>query len=413
MDTADQNKALVRRFLRAQAGGDLAALEEMMDPDFVDRSTLPGQGHTREDYIEGVAADRAAFSDARRVIEDQVAEGDKVVSRIAILGTHDRAEFAGIAPTGMRLETTGITIHRVAGGRIVEEWSESGGMHEMTQLLLEQEVRERERVEQELRVARRIQEALLPRELPRLEGWEVTPHYQPAKEVGGDFYDFLTLPGGRVGLVIGDVSGKGVAAALVMANTQSVLRAVSRGDPTPGQLLAEANEVLSANIPPNMFVTCFCGVLDPRSGHLAYANAGHSLPCWRHGNRSNELRATGMPLGLIPGMGYEEEEVVLFPGDSILLYTDGLIEAHNPEREMFGMPRLHSLLLGGSSPDAGGLAGYLMQSLSRFTQEDGEQEDDITLVTLQRSPSGPYDALREGRSSVERESGRALSARHS
>jgi serine phosphatase RsbU (regulator of sigma subunit) len=162
--------------------------------------------------------------------------------------------------------------------------------------------------EQELRVARRIQEALLPKELPKLYGWELAPYYRPAREVGGDFYDFLPLGNGRLGLVIGDVSGKGVAAALVMANTQSVLRVVSRRDPTPGQLLAEANQVLSAYIPPNMFVTCFCGILDPQSGRLLYANAGHNLPCWRHQGSADELRATGMPLGLMPGMSYKEKE---------------------------------------------------------------------------------------------------------
>lgn len=385
----EENKALVRHFLRAQSKGDLDALEEIMAPDFVDHSILPGQGHTREAYIQGVAEDRAAFSEASLIIEDQMAEGDKVTSRITTYGTHDRGEFAGIAPTGLQLETTGITIHRVVGGKIAEEWSESIGMHELTQQLLEQEVRERERVEQELRVARHIQEALLPKELPRLDGWNIARHYQPAREVGGDFYDFLPLRDGHVGVVIGDVSGKGVAAALVMANTQSVLRAVSRRDPTPGRLLAEANDVLSAYIPPNMFVTCFCGVLDPKSGRLTYANAGHNLPCWRHESLANELRATGMPLGLMPGMSYEEKEAVLLPGDSILFYTDGLVEAHDPERGMFGYPRLLSLVTENST-GAEGLTAYIVEALTRFTGKEQEQEDDITLVTLDRSQSGSH-----------------------
>lgn len=385
----EENKALVRHFLRAQSKGDLDALEEIMAPDFVDHSILPGQGHSREAYIQGVAEDRAAFSEASLIIEDQMAEGDKVTSRITTYGTHDRGEFAGIAPTGLQLETTGITIHRVVGGKIAEEWSESIGMHELTQQLLEQEVRERERVEQELRVARHIQEALLPKELPRLDGWNIARHYQPAREVGGDFYDFLPLRDGHVGVVIGDVSGKGVAAALVMANTQSVLRAVSRRDPTPGRLLAEANDVLSAYIPPNMFVTCFCGVLDPKSGRLTYANAGHNLPCWRHESLANELRATGMPLGLMPGMSYEEKEAVLLPGDSILFYTDGLVEAHDPERGMFGYPRLLSLVTENST-GAEGLTAYIVEALTRFTGKEQEQEDDITLVTLDRSQSGSH-----------------------
>jgi serine phosphatase RsbU (regulator of sigma subunit) len=128
-------------------------------------------------------------------------------------------------------------------------------------------------------MARRIQHALLPKDLPKLGGWKITYHYQPAREVGGDFYDFLPLENGHLGLVIGDVSGKGMAAALVMANTQSVLRAIARRRGiAPGQVLEEANELVYAYMPPNMFVTCFYGVLDPESGRLVYANAGHDPP---------------------------------------------------------------------------------------------------------------------------------------
>jgi serine phosphatase RsbU (regulator of sigma subunit)/anti-sigma regulatory factor (Ser/Thr protein kinase) len=240
-------------------------------------------------------------------------------------------------------------------------------------------------VEQELRMARRIQHALLPKDLPELEGWEIAYHYQPAREVGGDFYDFLRLDDGRVGLVIGDVSGKGIAGALVMANTQSVLRAVAkRGAITPGQALAEANEVLCAYMPPNTFVTCFYGVLDPKSGRMVYANAGHNLPCERHDGRVDELRARGMPLGLMPGMKYEEEEAVLAAGDDLLFYSDGLVEAHDPRGEMFGFPRLQGLVRANRSGGAS-LMSFLLSELVRFTGQNWEQEDDITLVTLERS----------------------------
>jgi serine phosphatase RsbU (regulator of sigma subunit)/CHASE1-domain containing sensor protein/anti-sigma regulatory factor (Ser/Thr protein kinase) len=240
-------------------------------------------------------------------------------------------------------------------------------------------------VEQELRLARRIQHALLPKDLPKLEGWEIAYHYQPAREVGGDFYDFLRLDDGRVGLVIGDVSGKGIAGALVMANTQSVLRAVAqRGGITPGRVLAEANEVLHAYIPPNTFVTCFYAILDPESGRLVYANAGHDLPCERHDGQVDELWARGMPLGLMPGMLYEEEETILAAGDDLLFYSDGLVEAHDPKGEMFGFPRLQGLVRAHRSGSSS-LIGFLLSELSRFTGKDWEQEDDITLVTLERS----------------------------
>src|SRR3712207_4578959 len=151
---------------------------------------------------------------------------------------------------------------------------------------LEQEERERERAEQELQVARRIQQASLPEEVPTLEGWQIAPYYRPAREVGGDFYDFFELKDGRVGIVVGDATGHGVPAALVVTATYSMLRAVAQalGSFSPGELLAQVNEVLLARIPPNMFVTCFYALLDPKSASLSYANAGHDLPYLWHGD---------------------------------------------------------------------------------------------------------------------------------
>src|SRR5215218_2299469 len=209
----------------------------------------------------------------------------------------------------------------------------------------QQEAQERERIEQELRVARLIQQTLLPKSAPDLEDYQIAAYYQPAREVGGDFYDFFKLEDGRLGVVVGDASGKGIPAALVMANTRSVLRTIAQGgDIAPGQVLAEANEILYPDILVNMFVTCFYGVLDPKSVALSYANAGHDLP-YRHrrsGNDAEELRARGMPLGSMPGMFYEEKETILDAGESVLFYSDGLVEAHDPEGEMFGSPRLRS-----------------------------------------------------------------------
>src|SRR5215212_9421116 len=245
------------------------------------------------------------------------------------------------------------------------------------------EAQERERIEQELRVARLIQQTLLPKATPEPPGWQVGAYYQPAREVGGDFYDFLTLPGGRLGLVIGDVADKGVPAALVMATTRSILRGVAQLSYSPGQVLKLVNESLCPDIPTNMFVTCLYAVLDPTSGHLRYANAGHCVPYLRRGGSVAELRATGMPLGLMLGTNYEENETVLKPEDSVLLYSDGLVEAHDPRREMFGLPRLRQLLA--EHPSGAALVDFLLAELARFTGDEWEQEDDVTLVTLQRS----------------------------
>jgi serine phosphatase RsbU (regulator of sigma subunit) len=273
----------------------------------------------------------------------------------------------------------------MVGGKITDEWAQGSGLAEVTQRRLEQEMRERERVEQELRVARSIQQASLPDEVPALAGWQVNLYFQPAREVGGDFYEFFELDDGRLAFVVGDATGKGVPAALVMTATCAFLGGVATASgASPGEVLARVNEAVLARIPPNMFVTCFYAILDPKSGHLIYANAGHNLPCCRRENAATtDFSARGMPLGLMPGMSYEEKETVLAPGDYALFYTDGLIEAHNPQGEMFGTPRLRGLL-SERSEDGRGLSTTLLEELKRFTGEGWEQEDDITLLTLER-----------------------------
>ena len=250
----------------------------------------------------------------------------------------------------------------------------------------QQQAQERERIEQELRVARLIQKTLLPKHVPEIAGWDVAAFYRPAREVGGDFYDFLEFDDGHLGIIVGDVTDKGVPAALVMATTRTMLRASAQRLDSPGEVLRQVNDVLVPEIPPNMFVTCLYAILDPRSGRLRYANAGQDLPYLRHKGRpgdTSELRATGMPLGLMPGMSYEEKEAVLEASDSILFYTDGLVEAHDPKREMFGIPRLQGFI--GAHPGGAPMIDFLLEELARFVGGGWEQEDDITLVTLQRS----------------------------
>ena len=381
--SAEEKKALVRRFFEAQAKGDLDALDEMLALDFVDHSPLPSEDSDREGYKSSVAEDHTAFSELRYIVEDQVAKDDKVVSRMTIRRVHDRGDFVGIAPTGEEYEAAGIVIHRIVGGKIAEEWSEGSGILGLTQQRLEQEIRERERVEQELLVAQRIQQASLPKEVPTLEGWEIVPYYQPARQVGGDFYDFFELQEGHLGLVVGDATGKGVPAALVMTSARSMLRAVAQASESPGEVLRKVNDSLVADIPPNMFVTCFYAILEPKSGSLRYANAGHDLPYLWHGGDAEELRARGMPLGLMPGMGYEEKEIELDAGEGVLFYTDGLVEAHDAKGEMFGFPRLKALIAEHSEERS--LGAFLLEELYSFVGEGWEQEDDVTLLGLERS----------------------------
>ncbi len=255
----------------------------------------------------------------------------------------------------------------------------------VAQLVREQaaEAAERERLEQEMRVATLIQQQFLPRELPHLPEWQIAAYYGPARAVGGDFYDFIEMSDGRIGIAVGDVTDKGVPAALVMARTHSVLRAEATRSTSPGAILARANDLLVPEMPARMFVTCLFAILEPSTGRVVLANAGHNLPYIRTDDGVVELRATGMPLGLLPGIRYEETEGVIAPGSNVLLYSDGIVEAHDPSNDMYGFPRLREAM----AMDVAGsdLLDRLLEGLHGFTGSDWEQEDDITLVTLRRS----------------------------
>src|ERR687894_709721 len=379
--SAEHNMALARRFLEAFVNGDLHTLDELLAPDFVNHNLLPSQDPGREGYIRTAAEKRAAYSDIRQTFEYQTPAADMVIPRHTTHRIHDRGASVGIEPTGREWNFTHIDIHRIVGGKVLEEWSAKSASPFLE--MLDQERRERERLEQELEVARRIQQASLPKEMPQLEEWQITPYYQPAREVGGDFYDFLELADGRLGVVVGDATGKGVPAALMMASTRSTLRAVAQTCESPGDALRRVNDPLATDIPSNMFVTCFYAILDPKSGSLSYANAGHDLPYLHRNGEAEELRARGMPLGLMAGMSYEGGEVSLGEGGCVLFYSDGLVEAHDPQGEMFGFPKLRALVAEHGEKRL--LGNLLLEELYSFVGEGWEQEDDITLLTLRHS----------------------------
>ncbi|HZC83400.1 MAG TPA: SpoIIE family protein phosphatase [Rubrobacter sp.] len=423
--SAEENEALVRRYFEeGWVKRNLAAVDDFMVPNYVEHQIPDGRLTSRHSLKQLLAMYYKAFPDMKSVLHDIFAQGDKAMYRWSVSATH-LGEWLGIPPTGNHMRATGITIYRIVEGKAVEGWSsvaisrseeeqrwlseggttdkaypESGDIslpgldlerspafdaliRNLTWRFRAAEARERERIEHELQVARRIQQELLPEATPELDGWQIAAYYGPAREVGGDFYDFLEFADGRIGLVVGDATGHGMPAALMMATTRGMLRAVVQSLESPGEVLARVNEAMVADVPPSTFVTCFYGILDPKSGHLVYANAGHDLPYLWHGGATEELRARGMPLGLMPGMGYEEKQITLKRGEGVLFYSDGLVEAHDPHYEMFGFPRLRALLA--DHGEERSLVDFLMEELSSFTGQSWEQEDDITLMTLQRS----------------------------
>lgn len=251
----------------------------------------------------------------------------------------------------------------------------------------EREARATERLEQELQVAQLVQQQFLPNELPELGGWHVAAFYRPARTVGGDFYDLIELADGRVMVVAGDVTDKGVPAALVMASTHALLRSTAAVVADPGEVLRRVNELLVPQVPIHMFVTCVVLVIDPRTGRTQFANAGHNLPYVRRAGGVVQLSARGMPLGLMPGSAYDEHETVIEPDDVVLLYSDGLTEQHDEAGDMFGFGRTEALVAAATGGDD--LLDRCVEALAGFSR-GMEQEDDITLVTLHRGRGSGY-----------------------
>ena len=232
-------------------------------------------------------------------------------------------------------------------------------------------------IQNDLHVAQEIQETILPKELPAFpeeirRRFDLAANMKAAKYVGGDFYDYFKIDGTRLGIVIGDVSGKGVPAAIFMAISRTILRTIALSCPSCADCLRQANEILSNDSVEDMFVTVFYGILDLSTGHLKYSNAGHNPPI--------VIRRADSSVTTVPGITYGEKETVLAPGDSLLLYTDGVTEAMNSAGGLFGTTRLQNLC---SSPAdcPQTLINNISASLAAFTAST-PQSDDITLLAL-------------------------------
>lgn len=243
----------------------------------------------------------------------------------------------------------------------------------------------KERLDTELDDARRVQRMLIPAQPPSIRGYQVAALWYPAKQVSGDYYDFIPLSGGRVGFVIADVSGKGLDAALFMANTRSTLRASLNLGGSPADMLRYANRTLAADSQGGMFVTVFFGILDPQAHTFSYVNAGHNLP-WlaRAASRSLETLSGGnLALGIVRDVNYAASEITFARGDLLMLYTDGVTEATASDETLFGDERLIKTLRDSADQSARQVIQTLARRVRRFTGAE-PQSDDITVVALRR-----------------------------
>ena len=243
---------------------------------------------------------------------------------------------------------------------------------------------EKGRLERELQVAREVQTSLLPRETPHVPGWEFAARWKPARQVSGDFYDFVNTDGG-LGIVIADVSDKGMPAALFMALSRSIIRASVCSARSPAEGIAQANRLICADSVNSMFVTLFYAELNPITGQLLYVNAGHNPPfLYRAGHDDfTALSRTGMPLGLFKAIEFQQQAVKLEAGDFILLYTDGVSEAMDTDNRLFGEERLHDLLIEHCNAPAESIAEALEGTLTEFIGT-ANPSDDITFVIARR-----------------------------
>ena len=241
---------------------------------------------------------------------------------------------------------------------------------------------ELQRKNAELYIAREIQESFLPASLPSLPGYTLAAESRPAREVGGDFYDVLASPGGRVGLVIADVSDKGVPAALFMALSTTVMRASAAWHQRPRDAICDANALITRESSSGMFVTLFFCILDPGAGTITYVNAGHNPPLLvRNDGTIVSLSMTGIALGVDTEQTYEERSVDLGPGDMLVLYTDGVTEAEDASHQQFGDERLASLVRRERLRPAGEILAAIQAGVSTHTKAM-PQYDDMTLVVL-------------------------------
>jgi len=251
---------------------------------------------------------------------------------------------------------------------------------------LQREMVVRERLEHEVELARQIQKTFLPENLPELPGWDLAATWLTARQVGGDFYDVIVLPRNRLGLLIADVSDKGMPAALFMALTRTLVRAVVFDAPSPADVLQRVNALIIPDNRQGMFVTAVYGVLSLDSGDFAYANAGHNPPLWMSGTGKSleALKRTGAALGIIENLSMEERTISLGSDDLLLLYTDGLTEAFSPEDELYGEKRLHREIKAARGASARDVLTALEASVNQF-MGSLPAADDLTMLALKRT----------------------------
>ena len=269
-----------------------------------------------------------------------------------------------------------VTIERTL--RRVAEWREALASRDKLVVL-----------QNELDLASKMQQSILPTRFPEAPDFRIHGHMEPARAVGGDFFDVMPLENGRIGLAIADVSDKGVPASLFMMSTRTLLKGASVGLGEPGEVMGEVNDLLNDDNEAAMFVTVFYATFDPASGAFTYANGGHNSPLLVRADGSSELLplTDGLALGVMPGYHYGQHSITIEPGSTLVLYTDGVTEAMNDAKEEFGVERLQAIFAGAPPGDSEASSQAVFDAVRAFAG-DTPQSDDVTCLTLSRGEFG-------------------------
>ncbi|MCM2256855.1 MAG: SpoIIE family protein phosphatase [Vicinamibacteria bacterium] len=378
---------------------------------FVLRQSVPGADALKSHLIAGVA--RAGFG-APRADDPMLRLGEGIVGHVIRTGEtvlapdvrrdpryvvgrpETRAELAAPIVSNaqvigaLNLESDRAGAFTAADAELLEFFASAAALS-IEKSLLHGQVLEKQRMEQQLALAHEVQRGLLPAGPPSVSGYDVAAVQLPTWTIGGDYYDYIPVADGRLGLVIADVSGKGVPAALIMATFRAALRSELRRRSGKGPLMQELNRLLLEAQGESRFVTAVYGSLDPRSGRFGYVNCGHNPPLLlRADGRAEWLDSGGLALGMLPEVGFVSGTATLRPGDALVLYTDGVVEPTNGADEEFGVERLRQVLLRSRERSAAESVLAVVEATRTFTRRD-RYDDDFTLVIVKR---GTGDALR-------------------
>lgn len=385
MDSVISMTGAERAYLMLRDGDDLTI-----------RAARNWETRAEEDAIFSSSVIREAFAKAEPILTLNAQSDTRFQSRRSVIGYALRSILC--IPLMLERRVVGVLYldNRIKSGvfnknsvQLLSAFGSQAAIAIEKARLHEEDV-QRQRLEKELSVAREIKFSLLPKSCPTVAGWDFAATYQPARRVGGDFYDFFDLAAdsARLGIVIADVADKGVPAALFMAMSRTMIRTTALRGSAPSVALRRANDlILKDSNQSDIFLSAFYAALDTHSGQLTYTNGGHNPPFWYKASSGTlqKLTGRGIVLGLFEGIELEDCTIALEPGDMIVFYTDGVTEAMNVDGQEFGEDRLSAAILKNTQADAQIVMNAITDAIAAFTA-DAPQSDDVTIVVLKRTP---------------------------